>query len=51
MTVQGELYAAEMRLEQLPKQLKNLYEDKVGGRMQEDSPSCPGSMPRSGRGG
>ena len=32
-TVQGELHAAEMRLELLPKLLKNLYEDKVSGRM------------------
>lgn len=35
-TVQGELHAAEMRLELLPKLLKNLYEDKVSGRMQEE---------------
>lgn len=36
-TVQGELHAAEMRLELLPKLLKNLYEDKVSGRMMEES--------------
>ena len=35
-TVQGELHAAEMRLELLPKLLKNLYEDKVSGRMMEE---------------
>ncbi len=35
-TVQGELRSAEMRLELLPKLLKNLYEDKVGGRMTEE---------------
>ena len=35
-TVQGELHAAEMRLELLPKLLKNLYEDKVSGRMSEE---------------
>lgn len=35
-TVQGELRSAEMRLELLPKLLKNLYEDKVGGRMPEE---------------
>ena len=35
-TVQGELHAAEMRLELLPKLLKNLYEDKVSGRMTEE---------------
>ena len=34
--VQGELHAAELRLELLPKLLKNLYEDKVGGRMMEE---------------
>ena len=35
-TVQGELHAAELRLELLPKLLKNLYEDKVSGRMMEE---------------
>ena len=35
-TVQGELRSAEMRLELLPKLLKNLYEDKVSGRMMEE---------------
>ena len=35
-TVQGELHAAELRLELLPKLLKNLYEDKVAGRITEE---------------
>ena len=35
-TAQGELHAAEMRLELLPKLLKNLYEDKVSGKMSEE---------------
>ena len=35
-TALGELHAAEMRLKLLPKLLKNLYEDKVSGRMQEE---------------